>query len=91
MNMDQHDQLQEENSKLKKKLRNLMEDYKSLTRINNDLKDNIFIDDTTQLYNDRYLNIRLDEEMKRAKRRNYLGRERVRTCRRQTCLDKEAL
>jgi diguanylate cyclase (GGDEF)-like protein len=66
--MDQQDQLQEENSKLKKKLRSLIEDYKSLTRLNKDLKDNIFIDDTTQLYNNRYLNIRLDEEMKRAKR-----------------------
>lgn len=68
MNMDQQNQLLEENSKLKKKLRNLMEDYKSATRLNKDLKDSIFIDDYTQLYNNRYLNIRLDEEMKRAKR-----------------------
>ena len=68
MNMNQQDQLREENSKLKKKLRGLVEDYKSLTRINKELKDNIFIDDNTQLYNNRYLNIRLDEEMKRAKR-----------------------
>jgi len=45
-----------------------MEDYKSLTRKNTDLKNNIFIDDITQIYNSRYLNIRLDEEMKRAKR-----------------------
>jgi len=66
--MSQQDQLQEENSKLRKKLRSLMEDYKSLSRINNDLKSNIFIDDITLLYNNRYLNIRLDEEMKRAKR-----------------------
>ena len=68
MDMSQQDQLQEENSKLRKKLRSLMEDYKSLSRINNDLKNKIFIDDITQLYNNRYLNIRLDEEMKRAKR-----------------------
>ncbi|MGA1843525.1 MAG: GGDEF domain-containing protein [bacterium] len=68
MNMEQHDKLFEENSKLKKKLRTLMEDYKSLTRVNTDLKNNIFIDDVTLLYNNRYLNIRLDEEMKRAKR-----------------------
>ena len=68
MDMSQQDQLQEENSKLRKKLRSLMEDYKSLSRINNDLKSNIFIDDITLLYNNRYLNIRLDEEMKRAKR-----------------------
>ena len=67
MNMEQ-DRLQEENSKLKKKLQTLMEDYKSLSRINNELKNNIFIDDVTLLYNNRYLNIRLDEEMKRAKR-----------------------
>ncbi|MGA1791366.1 MAG: GGDEF domain-containing protein [bacterium] len=67
MNMEQ-DQLQDENSKLKEKLQNLMEDYKSLTRINSDLQNNIFIDEVTLLYNNRYLNIRLDEEMKRAKR-----------------------
>ena len=67
MNMEQ-DQLQEENFKLKEKLQNLMEDYKSLTRINTDLQNNIFVDEVTNLYNNRYLNIRLDEEMKRAKR-----------------------
>jgi len=64
----EQDQLQEENSKLKEKLQNLMEDYKSLTRINTDLQNNIFVDEVTNLYNNRYLNIRLDEEMKRAKR-----------------------
>ncbi|MCL6583943.1 MAG: diguanylate cyclase [bacterium] len=32
--------------------------------------ENIFIDENTRLYNSRYLNIRLDEEMKRAKRYN---------------------
>ncbi|MEW5803084.1 MAG: diguanylate cyclase [bacterium] len=38
--------------------------------MNDDLIQNIFIDENTRLYNSRYLSIRLDEEMKRAKRYN---------------------
>ena len=68
MNMDQNYRIQEENIKLKKKLRKIMENYKSLARTNEKQKNNIFIDEVTLLYNNRYLNIRLDEEMKRAKR-----------------------
>lgn len=68
MNMEQLSRVQEENNKLKKKLRKIMEDFKSLSRSNEELKNNIFISEYTMLYNKKYLNIRLDEEMKRAKR-----------------------
>lgn len=66
--MDKKDLVFDENSKLKVKLQKLMENNKALSRSNKELKNNTFIDDNTQLYNNRYLNIRLDEEMKRAKR-----------------------
>jgi len=62
--------LKDENSQLKSKLKNLTDAYNSLKKMNNDLIENIFIDESTRLYNSRYLSIRLDEEMKRAKRYN---------------------
>jgi diguanylate cyclase (GGDEF)-like protein len=62
--------LKDENSKLKSKLKNLTDAYDSLKKMNNNLVENIFIDENTRLYNSRYLSIRLDEEMKRAKRYN---------------------
>jgi len=68
--MSEVDRLRDENSKLKTKLKNLTTAYSSLKKMNKDLMENIFIDENTRLYNSRYLNIRLDEEMKRAKRYN---------------------
>jgi diguanylate cyclase (GGDEF)-like protein len=62
--------LKDENSKLKSKLKNLTDAYNSLKQMNNDLIENIFVDESTRMYNSRYLSIRLDEEMKRAKRYN---------------------
>ncbi len=68
MNMDKKEKFSEENLKLKKKLRKLMEEYKELSRVNKELKNYIFIDEITQFYNSQYLDKRLEEEMKRAKR-----------------------
>jgi len=68
--MGEINRLNDENLNLKSKLKNLTDAYNSLKKMNSDLIENIFIDETTRLYNSRYLSIRLDEEMKRAKRYN---------------------
>lgn len=68
--MGEVNRLKDENSNLKSKLKNLTDAYNSLKKMNNDLTENIFVDENTRLYNSRYLSIRLDEEMKRAKRYN---------------------
>lgn len=68
--MSEVNRLKDENSRLKLKLKNIINSYNTLKKMNKDLTDNIFIDENTRLYNARYLSIRLDEEMKRAKRYN---------------------
>jgi len=68
--MGEVNRLKDENSKLKSKLKDLTDSYNSLKKMNKNLVENIFVDESTRLYNSRYLSIRLDEEMKRAKRYN---------------------
>jgi diguanylate cyclase (GGDEF)-like protein len=68
--MSEVDRLKDQNLKLKATLKNLTDAYTSLEKMNKNLSENIFVDENTRLYNYRYLNIRLDEEMKRAKRYN---------------------
>lgn len=68
--MGEIDRLKDENEKLKIQLHHLsgMEDDDGHSPTH--LEENIFFDEHIRLYNSRYLNIRLDEEMKRAKRYN---------------------
>ena len=66
--MSEFDLLKKENAKLKLKLKNITEN--SFKKPDDNPQDNVFFDETIRLYNERYLNIRLDEEMKRAKRYN---------------------
>lgn len=60
----------EENKRLKMIVEEEKKKNNSLLSINKNLKENIFIDNPSQLYNYKYLNIRLDEEMKRSNRYN---------------------
>ena len=66
--MSEFDLLKKENAKLKLKLKNITNN--SLKKPDDNPQDDVFFDETIRLYNTRYLNIRLDEEMKRAKRYN---------------------
>ena len=66
--MSEFDLLKKENAKLKLKLKNITDN--SLKKMDDNLQDDVFFDESIRLYNTRYLNIRLDEEMKRAKRYN---------------------
>ncbi len=61
--MGEIDRLKNENAKLKVTIKHLTDSFQGD-------QENIFIDENIRLYNQRYLNIRLDEEMKRAKRYN---------------------
>jgi len=66
--MSEFDLLKKENTKLKLKLKNITNN--SLKKIDDNPQNDVFFDENIRLYNTRYLNIRLDEEMKRAKRYN---------------------
>jgi len=66
--MSEFDLLKKENVKLKLKLKNITDN--SLKKTDDYPQDDVFFDENIRLYNIRYLNIRLDEEMKRAKRYN---------------------
>ena len=66
--MSEFDLLKKENAKLKLKLKNITDS--SLKKPDDTSQDDVFFDENIRLYNIRYLNIRLDEEMKRAKRYN---------------------
>ncbi len=66
--MSEFDLLKKENAKLKLKLNNITNN--SLKKPDDNPPNDVFFDENIRLYNTRYLNIRLDEEMKRAKRYN---------------------
>ena len=66
--MSEFDLLKKENAKLKLKLNNITNN--SLKKPGDNPPNDVFFDENIRLYNTRYLNIRLDEEMKRAKRYN---------------------
>ena len=66
--MSEFDLLKRENAELKSKLKNITDNSLQKTDVNSD--NDVFFDENIRLYNVRYLNIRLDEEMKRAKRYN---------------------
>ncbi|MGA1876352.1 MAG: GGDEF domain-containing protein [bacterium] len=68
--MGEMDRLKDENEELKEKLKKLQKVNSSLKRIHENIQESIFVDEAIRLYNSRYLNIRLDEEMRRAKRYN---------------------